>query len=81
MQNEKTTGEIEHNIPGGELVIVLVLMLVIESKVRNQRSEATAAQLTMKIRDEKQWRETTPLGFDRSLSNLPASVPKAHISS
>ena len=35
MQNEKTTGEIEHNIPGGELVIVLV----IESKVRNQRSE------------------------------------------
>jgi len=37
MQNEKTTGEIGHNIPGGELV--LVLMLVIESKVRNQRSE------------------------------------------
>jgi len=35
MQNEKTTGEIEHNIPGGEVV----LMLVIESKVRNQRSE------------------------------------------
>ena len=37
MQNEKTTGEIEHNIPGGELV--LVLMLVIESKVRGERSE------------------------------------------
>ena len=39
MQNEKTTGEIEHNIPGGELVLVLMPMLVIESKVRNQRSE------------------------------------------
>jgi hypothetical protein len=25
MQNEKTTGEIEHNIPGGELVLVLVI--------------------------------------------------------
>jgi hypothetical protein len=39
MQNEKTTGEIGHNIPGGELVLVLVLMFVIESKVRNQKSE------------------------------------------
>ncbi len=44
MQNEKTTGEIEHNIPGGELVLVLMPMLVIESKARNQRSE---------VRDEK----------------------------
>ena len=30
MQNEKTTGEIEHNIRGGELV------LVIESEVRDR---------------------------------------------
>ena len=44
MQNEKTTGEIEHNIPGGELVLVLMPMLVIESKARNQRSE---------VRDQK----------------------------
>ena len=35
MQNEKTTGEIEHNTPGGELVFVLV----IESQIRGQRSE------------------------------------------
>ncbi len=34
MQNEKTTGEIEHNIPGGELVLVLV----IEPEVRAQKS-------------------------------------------
>ena len=44
MQNEKTTGEIEHNIPGGELV--LVLMLVIELKIRNQRSEIGAQNST-----------------------------------
>jgi len=37
MQKGKNDCEIEHNIPGGELV--LVLMLVIESKIRNQRSE------------------------------------------
>ena len=41
MQNEKTTGEIEHNIPGGELVLVLV----IESKVRSRKSFAHATEV------------------------------------
>ena len=36
MQNEKTTGEIEHNIPGGELVLVLVIEPR-RSEVRNPR--------------------------------------------
>ena len=41
MQNEKTTGEIEHNIPGGELVLVLV----IESQIRGQRSEDQRSEI------------------------------------
>jgi len=40
MQNEKTIGEIEYNIPGGEVMLVLV----IESEIRDRRTE---------VRDQK----------------------------